>query len=137
MRCTKYDGLQQRDQEKTEAHQRVADAMAPAASGRLAGAGYFRRLFVRHPVTRPRSQSLSGRVVRVGQPILFARRVARRRATHRPGGPSAPRSRRSEPPGDRTGFRQEQARSCHRERQVPFVQHLHVWSPDQALRLVQ
>lgn len=132
--------MPERDPEEAEAHQRAADAVAPSAGGRLAGAGRVRRLFVRRPVARPRARRLSRRPVRVGQPVLLARRVARGRAAHRPRGPAAPGrggARRPAVVQDRAGAGQEQARARHRERQVSPVQHLHVRAPDQALRVVQ
>lgn len=140
MRCANYDAVPQRNPEETEAHQRAADAVAPSASGRLAGAGRVRRLFVRRSVARPRARRLPRRPVRVGQPVLLARRVARGRAAHRPRGPAAPGrggARRPTVVQDRAGAGQEQARARHRERKVPSVQHLHVRPPDQALRVVQ
>lgn len=123
MRCAKYDAVPQRDPAKTEAHQRAADAVASSASGRLAGAGRVRRLLVRHSVARPWARRLSHRSVRVGQPVLPARRVARGCAAHRPCGPAAPGRGGARRPfvEDRAGIGQEQARARHRERQVPPV----------------
>lgn len=127
--------MPQRDQEKTAARPRAADAMAPAASGRLAGAGHVRRLFVRSAVARPRARRLSGRAVRAGQPVLLARRVARGCAAHRSRGPAA--ARRGVVPEARPRAGQDQTRARHRERKVSPVQHIHVRPPDQALRIVQ
>lgn len=127
--------MPQRNPEETEARQRAADAVAPAASGRLAGAGRVRRVLVRRPAARPRARALSDRAVRAGQPVLLARGVARGRAAHRPRGPAAPR--RPAAANGRAGAGQEPARARHRERQVSPVQHLHVRAPDQALRLLQ
>lgn len=137
VRCTQHDTVSQRNQAEAEAHQRAADAVAPAASGRLAGAGRVRRLHVRRPVARPRARRLPGCAIRAGQPVLLARGFARRRAAHRPRGPAAPGAARRRPAEDRAGAGQEQARARHRERQMSPVQHLHVRAPDQALRLVQ
>lgn len=129
--------MPQRDPEKTKTDPRTADALASPAGGRLAGAGHVRRLFVRRPIARSRAQSLPDRVVRAGQPVLPARRVACRRAAHRPRGSATPGAARRWPEQDYTGAGQEQARARHRERQMSLVQHLYVRSPDQALWVVQ
>lgn len=88
-RCADNDTLPQRNQEETKEDPRVADAVASAASGRLAGVGHVRRVLVRRAVARPRARTLPDRAVRVGQPVLLARGVARGRAAHRSRGPSA------------------------------------------------
>lgn len=78
--------MPQRDPEKTKTDPRAANAVASTAGGWLAGAGHVRRLFVRRPVARSRARPLPDRVVRAGQPVLPARRVAHRRTAHRPRG---------------------------------------------------
>lgn len=139
--CAKYDAVPQRYPQKRETDQRASDAVAPSASGRLAGAGRVRLLLVRCTVAGPRSRSVSRHAVRAGQPVLLARRVARCRAAHRPRGPAAPRRSAVAPARPEVDggarVRQEQTRTRHRERQVSPVQHLHVRAPDQALRVVQ
>lgn len=111
--------------------------MAPAAGGRLAGAGRVRRVLVRCAVAGARARRVPRCAFCARQLVFLARGVARGRVTHRPRGPAATRVPAAGQGGRRAGAGQDQARARHRERQVSPVQHIHVRAPDQALRLVQ